>query len=147
MFRRFNASLNCPNALNGDPTAAAYLSPASNHILNHSSRKQIHLILGIWVVYFFLKMSKAWTQIFLYPPHREMSICAIDTMLLTDGEDSIAKHPKTINASIKQCVAFQGLQFICFIFFSKVISFKRMNNNFGRCFAQGKRELTYTLNL
>lgn len=51
-------------------------------------------------------MFKAWTQIFLYPPHREMNICAIDTMLLTDGEDGIAKHPETINACIKQCVAF-----------------------------------------
>lgn len=68
-----------------------------------------------------------------------MSICAIDTVLLTDGEDDIAKQPETINASIKQCVVFQGLQFTCFIFV-EVISSKRMNNSFARCFAQGKRE-------
>lgn len=53
-------------------------------------------------------MSKAWTQIFLYPIHIEMSICAINTTLLTDGEDDIAKQTETINDSIKQCIAFQG---------------------------------------
>ena len=44
----------------------------------------------------------------------------MDPMLLTDGEDGIAKQPETINASIKQCVAFQGLQFTCFFFFLKL---------------------------
>lgn len=53
-------------------------------------------------------MSKAWTQIFLYPIHIEMSICAINTTLLTDGEDDIAKQTETITDSIKQCIAFQG---------------------------------------
>lgn len=113
VFGRFNESLNCPSALNSHPTAAAwFLSLASDHILNHWSRKQIHLILGVELVYFFRKMNTN----FPVSHTQRMNICAIDTTLLTDGEDGIAEELETTNASIKQRVAFRGLHFTSFIF-------------------------------
>lgn len=50
-----------------------------------------------------------------------MSICATTTVLLTDGEDGIAKQLEKINAAIKQCVAFLGLKFTCAIFYLSYI--------------------------
>lgn len=89
----------------------------SDHVLNHCSSKDELNFRHMSSLFFFSERLRLEHKFSSVPPPREMNICAIDGMLLTEREDGIAKHLEILNVSIKQYVAFQGSQFICISFF------------------------------